>query len=100
MKVRLSNYKPFYSNNPYTPLPFIPPPQFPAGLQNKRWSGGENLSMGWGVSKTTFDRVMETPHAAPSTVRAVRKRGHHCQLSALSSLFTCWNFCGVISGHR
>ena len=26
MKVRLSNYKPFYSNNPYTPLPFIPPP--------------------------------------------------------------------------
>lgn len=46
--------------------------------------------MVWGVRKTTFDRVIETLHAAPSNVLAVGKRGRCCQLSALISLFVAF----------
>lgn len=58
MRIRFGNYRPFYTH---------PLPQPPAGLQNKRWLGYENLSVGWEISKTTFEGVTETPRAASKT---------------------------------
>lgn len=49
------------------------------------------LSVGWEISKTTFEGVTKTPRAAPETPLAVGKRGRHCQLSALSFMSLCWD---------